>query len=143
MVDLGKLDVVKGAEKCSRMFLKNPATDQELEIFFDVLGKDSKVFKQAERKVSLKVLNNKVLKNKKEITEEYFDITADNELSLLSEVVTGFGIVENGKEYDYILVDDKKIKYSKETTIELLERFPFMREQITAFIGDRANFLAK
>jgi site-specific recombinase len=50
-----------------------------------------------------------------------------------SSIISWTGVLEEGKE----------LAYSPSVALGLLTRYPFIREQVTSYANDRANFLKK
>lgn len=146
-LDLEALDVKKKSEEGSRLYFKHPnGTGEEMTCFMDVLGKDSSVFIDHQHEQLLKRANKKV--TKKEVNEDDLERIEEEQIDLLTEMVVGLGDHEEtksktkkGKELDYIIFKGENLTYSKKNVKLLLTTFPWMREQVAVFIGDRANFL--
>lgn len=139
-MDLALLDSKKQAEKGARLYFINPATGEEMDIFMDVLGRDSSKWINMEREDLLKNVNKKT--SKKKATEDDAIEIEDNITIKLAKMVTKFGDKdEKGKDLDYITFGADKLKFNFDNVYFLLDKLPWMKEQVNLFIGDRANFL--
>lgn len=141
MLDLKNLDIKAKADKGARLYFMHPVnTGEQLDIFMDVLGRDSSIYKNLQKEKQLKIMNNKIA-NKKELTMEDLDSAEEDDIEMLASIVLGLGDKDDGKEVDFILVDEKKLKFSKKNVVKILTQFPFIKEQLQKFVWDRANFL--
>ena len=141
-MDLGKLDVKKKANKGVKLYLTSPEDGKtKLPLFLFVLGKDSDVYQNVYRSKQVKIMDKKLGGKDVKFDEKFFIESEKEDLDTLSSLVTGFGETEDGKDTDFLLIDAKKIKHSKDTVADLLVRFPWIKEQVTTFVGDRSNFL--
>jgi len=129
--DLSELDTTKISNEGFDVELYHPATNVGLGIVIRVLGRDSDEF----RKVS-----NAQIKRRTErfnrggfrqpaITPEELE---QNTIEILAACTVG---------WSGVVVDGKEIPFSKDNAKMLYTRFPWIREQIDAAIGDRANFM--
>jgi len=130
--DLAEINLTQGANDGFEVELYHPATNIDLGIKITVLGKDSDTFKKISTAQARKRMN-KIAKGgtfkASAISPE--EVEEDN-IELLAACTKGWvGMKEGGKE----------ITFSKEAAIDLYTRHAWMREQVDAAIGDRANFL--
>lgn len=151
-LDLNTLDTTKKAEEGTRLYFKHPdGSGAELTIFMDVLGRDSSVWINHQHENLLKRANKKVVKQA--VDETDIAKVESEQIEFLAKMVIGMGDHEDlkkpdpknpdkkGKEIDSILCNGEQLTFNKKNVIMLLDKFPWMREQVAAFIGDRANFL--
>jgi hypothetical protein len=59
-------------------------------------------------------------------------LEADGLKVMVASIISWSGVEENGQP----------IEFSTEAATDVLTRFPFIREQIDAVVGDRAGFIA-
>lgn len=131
-MDLAKLDTVKGAEEGAAMEVLNPADGTVLRddngepITIWLLGSDSEKVRKRQR---LEI--NKRLKrgNRSRMTAEELEEDGLNLLAFCT--VSWKGIV----------LDGEAPVCSAEAARKVYDRLPWLREQVDAFVGDRANFL--
>lgn len=141
MTDLTKLDIKKKSNAGARLYFNHPTNeDEKLDLFMDVLGRDSTKYKNLQKEKQLKLMNSKIA-SKKQLTMDDLNEAEEDDIDLLSSVIVGVGDMDEGKEVDYITFNDKKLTKKKKDVIVLLDTFPFMKEQVTKFLWDRANFL--
>lgn len=119
----------------ARLQLEHPTTGAKLvgddgqPITLELAGADSVAFRAASRSIS----NARIERPKGEkMTAEQFD--ADG-LSVLAACVMGWS--------SNFSIGGACPEYSKDKAREILERFPWLREQADRFIAQRANFLPK
>lgn len=130
-IDLATIDTVKGANEGFDVEIYHPGTNEDLGIKIHVLGKDSDEFQKVSRaqtKKRLAKLNKGGFRAGSIPTEE---IEQDGLELLAACTVSWSGVVIGGKE----------VTCSRESAVELYERFPWIREQVDTAIGDRANFI--
>jgi hypothetical protein len=152
MMDLSKLDTKTISEKGAKLYFVAP-NGRETTFFMEVLGPDSKL---AINKVNEAVLE--YVNNKKDSDEDEEKVIQDMESLLenqekyatsLFERVIGWGDHEETKSKDpkkgtivnTILWGEDKLEFSKENVLKVLDACPWMKEQISSFMGKRANFL--
>lgn len=120
-------DLTPAQESGTELKVTHPKTGGPLGIVMRVAGPDSKRQKAAVSEIIGERTDLRIRKVDGERLEEEFIRTA------AASIISWSGVIENGKE----------IEYSADAAIDLLTRFPFIREQVTAISGDRANFLKK
>lgn len=114
--------------------LLNPANGELLEdkdgenIGIYLLGKDSKVYKDAQRKITNRRLNSK---SSSTITAERMESEAIEVLAKCS--VSWTGIVYDGEELECDFASAKKLYMNAS----------WVKEQVDEFIAERANYLGK
>lgn len=107
--------------------ITHPGTGEPLGIKMVVVGPDSKRQKAATSAIIAERAELRIRKiSAARLEEEANRIAA-------ASIIAWSGVVENGKE----------IEYSPSVALGLLVRYPFIREQISSYAGDRANFLKK
>lgn len=111
--------------------LDQPIVDEETKepVTISLVGKDSHEHHQAahestNRRIERSARRKKVQMTSEELSEETLDI-----------------LVACTKDWKHIAVDGKKVGFNPINARALYKRFPFIREQVIAFIEDRANFL--
>lgn len=134
MFDLDTLDTTDAAETGERMEVAHPTSGATLmngstAIALILAGQDSDRYRVADRKISNKRLASS--RNGQRMTLTAESIEADNLQRLVSCTIGWEGIAWGGEEKE-CTPENVRICY---------ERWPFMREQAEAFIGDRSNFL--
>ncbi len=133
MIDLSKIDTVKGSNEGFNIQIYHPGTMVDLEVKINVLGKDSDEFQKVSRSQSKKRMA-KMSKGgfrAQNLTPTTEEIEKDG-LELLARCTTSWlGVV----------VEGKKLECNYENVIMVYERFPWIKEQVDTAIGDRANFI--
>lgn len=127
--DLSNFDTCAAGNEGAEMKLLNPETGEELGPVFVLAGADSDVYVSKQRKNINKRLRNK--RGAKGIDAELIESEA---IDLLAECTLNWRDV---------VLDGETLPFSKNNARELYTRFPWIREQADAFIGDRANFIKK
>lgn len=138
MDDLKNLNVIEAADKGATMKVMHPTEPRALfseaedgkkfnwEI--DVLGSDSDKFKQLSRKKAQKMISSQ---NKKKSID--LESAESENVDILARCTTG---------WRNIIIDGSEIEFSYESAKRLYREYPFIKEQVDEFIGDRDNFLA-
>lgn len=130
-MDLSQLNTVAGADAGADLVLRNPATDEPLateegaSISITLAGYDSK----AARKMRHAMANRRMQRTGGKMTAE--SLEADG-IELLCALTLG---------WQNIVVDGEPLEFSADNAAKLYKRFPWIREQVDAFVGDRANFM--
>ena len=130
VIDLANIDTVKGAiEGLTLRF--TPATNEDLGITINVIGKDSDEFQKITREQTKKRMQKAAKGGFRNVTIPVEELEEDS-LKLLAACTKGWsGVVENGKA----------VECTKENAMAIYEKYPWIREQVDTAIGDRANFI--
>jgi hypothetical protein len=120
-------DLITVQESGTEVKILHPGSGEPLGITMQVAGPDSKRQKAA---TALIIAERAELRLRK-ITAARMEEEANRIAA--SSIISWSGVMENGNE----------IEYSPSAALGLLTRYPFIREQITSYSGDRANFLKK
>ena len=132
-MDLSTLDTAKVADEGAKCVLVHPVTQQILrddageEVYIRLAGTDSETYKKAQRRLINKRLASK---GRGSVTAEQVDA---DDLLILAECTLGWG---------GIAVDGRNPVCSASEATKIYERFSWIREQASAFISDRANYLS-
>jgi hypothetical protein len=118
----GKSD--EGAE----LVVLHPGTGERLDVVIQLAGHDSEAWRRAQHELAASVL-------KKQKTgdgiAEAFEQRESNTAKVLASVTLGWtGIEEDGRE----------VPFSKSNAVRLYKTYPWLREQVDRFVGNRANF---
>lgn len=125
MFDLAALKTTETHEEGAELELTHPTTGEPLGAFIMVVGTDSETYNKARRKMTDKRLKRKLSK----LTME--DVEREN-IEMLASCTKGWrGVVINKEEVPYTFAN----------ACTLYTEYPWIREQVDAFMGDRANFL--
>jgi len=131
-IDLATLDTVKGANEGFDVQIYNPATNEDLDIVIHVLGKDSDEFQRISRAQGRKRMAKMAKGGFRSVSATSAEEIEQDAIALLAACTTGWsGVVIGGKAIDY----------NQDNAVMLYTRFPWIREQVDAAIGDRANFI--
>lgn len=130
-MDLASLDFGKNPEITAVMNVIHPITGEEMfqeddtPVTITLLGMESSIAKRVTKARAQKQLNKR---NQKVDLDEAREFT----ISLQAKLITASqGLTENGQDLD--LTDPA-------TSVDVLTRYSWLREQIDEFITDRANF---
>lgn len=135
-MDLMDMDTKKAADQGAEMALKGPngnalRDDTTGELWtITLLGMDSQAYVQVQKEIGDRRLRGGVMKmaNAPITTEEM----EDEGIRMLVAVTKG---------WKNLIFKKEPFPFSKENATKLYKDFPFIREQVEAFIKDRANFL--
>ena len=154
MVDLRKLDTKTLSEKGARLYFVAP-DGRETTFFMEVLGPDSKLAINKVNEAVLEYVNNPKEDTEDKVVQDMDSLVENQEkyLDTLFDRIIGWGDHEDlededkdkdpkkGKIVETILWGEDKMKFSKANVLKVLDACPWMKEQINAFMGKRANFL--
>lgn len=130
-VDLSSIDTVKGSNDGFDVQIYHPGTNEDLGITIKVLGKDSDKFITVSRGQNKKRMA-KMTKGGFRTTAIPVEEIEQDSLMLLAACTVGWvGVVVDGKALDF----------NEDNAVMVYERFPWIREQVDAAMGDRANFI--
>lgn len=119
--------LIPAQESGTEVTITHPGTGDPLGPVMIVAGPDSKRQKSA---TALIIAERAELRLRRITAARLED--EGNRIAAAS-IISWSGVMEGGKE----------LEYSPSAALGLLTRYPFIREQITAYSGDRANFLKK
>lgn len=130
-IDLSSIDTVKGSNDGFNVQIYHPGTNEDLGITIRVLGKDSDKFITVSRGQNKKRMA-KMTKGGFRTTAIPVEEIEQDSLMLLAACTVGWvGVVVDGKALDF----------NEDNAVMVYERFPWIREQVDAAMGDRANFI--
>ena len=124
-MDLKNLNVTEKAEEGSWCELEHPVTGETLDIRIKLAGIDSKTYREAARKQ----INKRLKKGLRKISVED---TEQEEIELLAACTLDWENVE---------YEGKELECNPENVKFVYKEFPWIREQVDAFIADRGNYL--
>lgn len=129
-MDLSAFDA-KHADNGADMVLENPSTGEAFEhkgkpITIRLAGTDSKVYRKKAKEINDKRLVG-MMKNRNKAPS----MSEREQCELLASCTLGWYGVGNA---------DGDITFSYDAAVDLYEQFPWIKDQVDAFIGDRANF---
>ncbi|NJB67496.1 hypothetical protein GGQ74_001136 [Desulfobaculum xiamenense] len=125
-LDLASLDTAARAEEGAVLQLRHPATEEPLGVYVTLAGADSGICRKAQMAIGRKRIRR--MKTGAVSPEE----AEEEALELLSRCTLG---------WEGVTVDAQVLDFSRENAVALYRRFPWIREQVDRFIGDRANYI--
>lgn len=137
-MDFSKLDTTKHADEGAELELLSPIDDTVLRdektgeaVTIKVIGTDSKDYTKVYQKIQDRRIQKRFKKGKTTITaaemqEEAMDM-----------------LVACTKGWKHIEIEGKELAFSEDNARMLYTKFPWVREQVDAFVSDRANFLGE
>lgn len=133
MDDLSQLDTTKGAAEGFELQLRHPETDAPLPLWVTVIGADSDeyhaaVMKQQRKRMERLKGHRRMNLSPEELQEEAIELLVGATRSWRGEMKL------DGKDFP---------AYTPAAAKQLYKRFKWMREQVDAAMGDRANFLPR
>lgn len=140
--DLNKFDTTAGAAQGAFLHLESPDGEllyvedggEKKAVGFMCIGSDAPAFQKAQHKLQDRRTDNMRIKGGKikglSAAQSEADATA-----LLAMTITEYVNLPQ--------VDGEVLTCSRENSEMLLERFPWMREQVDEFTSDRSNFLGE
>lgn len=129
--DLSQLDTSKGAEEGRELVIKHFQTGEPVGITLRVHGADSAAYRDCMRRQQRQIADRMAKNRKLRLTVDEMEA---NGLELLAAVTIGWSPFD---------LDGKDFPWSEENAAALYRRFPWIRDQVDEFVGDRANFLPR
>lgn len=139
-MDLSKLNAATTAPKGVAMKVVDPRTDEplfdEMEggakqyVTITLLSSDSNEYKRVSHKVANRKL--KKITARGRIPKLTAEETENDQLDLLVACTLG---------WENVVYEGQPLEFNPENVRMLYSKVPVIREQVDAFIGDRANFL--
>lgn len=131
-MDLSTLDTAELANQGALLELRDPAGNPVLQedgspVTLTVLGEDSDVVTQVNNRNANQFLRG-TSAGGQAVTAE---MSRTNEINKFATATVG---------WSGIVVDGEVVTFSLDAAKALYRRFPWIRDQVRAFIGDRANF---
>lgn len=127
-MDLQNLDLASGANKGATMVVEHPITGEVLmnngkEAKIHVLGLESDVANEYIRQQAQKNINRR--------TKMSYNEAETGSINMLAKMITGWeNIIDVGVE----------VEFNVENARNLLTKYKWLRQQVDAFVSDRANF---
>lgn len=136
ITDLSTLDTVKKSNAGFEVPIYNPGTNEDIGFFITVLGKDSDEFQKVSRAQQKKRMDKMSKGGFRNANVPIESIEADG-VQLLAAVTKSW---RHGDKPTFTL-DGQELACTKENAVIVFERFPWIKEQVDAAVGDRANFI--
>lgn len=128
-MDLAQLDSIKGADAGFELRLKNPKTGEPLPMTITLLGADSRVYQDAQRKQNRRRLLEAQQSRRMTLTPDAIEADALELLVAVTQAWSQCTFAGQAKE-----CNPANARW-------LYTQFPWIREQVDQAVGDRANFL--
>jgi hypothetical protein len=132
--DLSEFDSVKGAQEGAVMEVRNPISggkllDGDKPVTITLAGKDSDKFRTVHAEILSRRLTKVGISGRVKINAGELQ---DESMELLSACTLS---------WSGIVVDKQSLECTPANAVKVYTRFPWLREQVDEFIGDRSNFL--
>ena len=124
-LNLNSLDTVALADTGSVLEVEHPITGEKTDMTITLAGMDSKVWRRAVAYAANRRIGRK---NKDRVYEQ---VNADNTLVMARCTLAWSGVE----------LDGQVLPCTEDNAVLLYERFPWLKEQVSAFIEDRQNYL--
>lgn len=143
VTDFDTLDTGAACERNYEFELVHPTNDQPLGVFVSVLGPESQAFKNRVRREVNRDRKRQfeATRKNKPIEPQLLEEDEEFGVSLLSEIVTGYRTVKDGKNEPVIYWKGEKLEFSKDNVHRWLIHFPWVRKQISDESSKLENFL--
>lgn len=128
-MDLNKYNLSKSADAGADLALEDPVTGEELDVIITLLGSDSAAYRNKAREMQRDRISKMAKSRSKKLD---LSVSEKEECELLAACTIG---------WDGIELDGVEIKFTYDEAVKLYLDFPWIKEQVDEFIGDRANFL--
>ena len=127
--DFDLLTIQEAMQDFSWLTINHPRTGEPTSMRIKVAGPDSETYKSIDRRVSNKRLN-AIRKAKNGLTVE--QLTAFD-----FEMIIGITL-----DWEKISWSGEPLPFSQDNAKMIYTEFPFIRDQVNEFAGDRANFFS-
>jgi hypothetical protein len=124
-MEISQLETVAKHEAGAEYNVLSPVDGSPTDVFINIMGPDSKAWRQAKKKQTNQLITAKALKKDHDLDFDKMDIDA-----LCSVVIGWRGIVKDGKDYPA----------NKKNVRSLLENSPSIVSQLLSFLGEAENF---
>ena len=124
-MDLAKLDIVSPANEGVWMELEHPVTGEPLGVKIKLAGTDSDYYKKELRRQQ----NKRLKKGIRNINAEELEAEA---VELL---------VACTLDWEGVELEGQALECNPENVRKIYKKFPWIKEQVDAFINNRANFI--
>jgi hypothetical protein len=136
-MDLAKLDTVQAANEGFEVRLYNPHTNEDLDIFITVLGRDSDAYrslfnKHQRRRVERMTKGGRV----GSVSPEAFEQDA---IELLAVCTKSWRTGDK----PVLLINGEEMQCSRDNAVHVYKKYPWIKEQVDDAVSDRANFLKR
>lgn len=149
-MDLKDFDVVSGANEGFELQLVNYKTQEPLPLFVTVLGRDSDAFRRVQadqqRRRLAKMTKGNVVRvgsvSAEELEADAIDLLAACTVGWREELAPEGSAVPEGSRHEKktLTVRGEELTCTRANAARLYADFPWIREQVDAAVGDRANF---
>lgn len=127
-MDFARLDTLTKANEGAEIELLHPVDRSPIGVTVRILGSDSDVYRDMERKHADKRIRN-FERGKMRLSPE--EVESESLEMLLACLIGWEGVEEHGET----------VPFTAENARRFMERYRWMREQIASAIGDRRNFI--
>lgn len=128
------LSTLKIDSEAADLVLNNPKTGEKTDMVLHCVGTDSEQFKAIDRALAKKRMLDAQKKGgmKRVIQQADFADIEEDDCQRLAACITGWkNIFEN----------DAELEYSQKNCIHILKEYPWIKDQVTEFVSERANFI--
>jgi dienelactone hydrolase len=130
--DLTQIDSVSMAEEGAPLEIVHPLTRQKMGITIVLRGADSTTYREKQLVALRKRMEDQQRKGASTEPQQILKKAEGAAVEILAACTVGWtGVEERGKE----------IAFSEAAAKDVYTRYPVIREQVSAFIEDRRNFL--
>lgn len=138
-LDLASLDTVAACDAGAEIELRHPTTDEPLDIFISVLGRDSQVFKDYTRQSINARLRKEAMNRKRGRDPEVTTVEAAEEDSTAALVACSIGWRTG--DVKTLLFRGQELPFNSTNALLVYNALPWIKRQVDEGIGDLANFL--
>lgn len=134
IIDLSSIDTVAACNTGAEFQLKHPTTDDKLGVFITVVGKDSDIFREFQRKTFNRYMRDEALAKKKgkDVKIRSAEDLEDDSLDLLVACTLGWrNMVDAGQE----------VSFSPDEARRIYKKYPWIRDQVNEAVGDLELFM--
>lgn len=128
--DLNNLDTGKAADQGAVLELIHPVENTKLDIRITLAGSDSAVYRKTQNRIA------NVRTSKISPQRPFIPLTSEEQEENGLEVLAACTLAWEG-----VMVDGADVECNVRNAKMVYRRFPWIKEQVDAFVANRANFL--
>lgn len=148
-IDLAELDTSAASDKGAEIELVHPTSQKGLGIFFNVLGKDSQVFRDQVKEDANAAIRKEVFARQrgKKIDPPTAEDAEEKAINLLTLCTLGWRSETKNEKGEVIAneptitIAGEKLSFNANNCKSVYSRFIWIRRQIDEAIGDLENFI--
>jgi hypothetical protein len=126
-MELAQLKTAETHDDGADVTILSPIDGKPTDVIIRIKGMDSKTWREA----------------KKNQTQKIIDARADNQMNALDyDLMDAEALAEATISWSNITKDGKEYEFNRQNAVNLYANAPDIKDQLLAFLGNRANFIS-